>query len=139
MSFISKAEFSGSIATTIINTLTSNNDEAVSYWVDNSVEFMKSYLRTNYSADTFFEQTGNSRSKLLMSYCKDLAIYNLYSMSYIFRKIPTIREKRYADAITWLESVQSEKINPLLYGTGTTGYTHLVTYGGNDAQENYMT
>src|SRR5258705_13973146 len=110
----------------------------VDYYTDFAVSYMTTYLRSKYSATTIFNETGANRNILLMTYCKDIAIYHLYAQSNIFRKIPSIRLQKFAEAIGWLEAVQSEKINPLLYGSGATGYTIMVKAGSNDKRENYM-
>ena len=137
MSFVSKAEFKYSIRTAAIDVLTNGDDTILTELTDGAVEEMKCYLRGKFSADTFFSVTGESRNKTLTMICRDITLYNLYSI-YNFRKIPDIRIKRYEGAIQWLTDVQEEKINPFLF-TGSTGMTHYILSGSNDKRNNYQT
>lgn len=137
MSFVSKAEFKYSIRTAAIDVLTNSDDTILTELTDEAVSEMKCYLRGKYSADTFFSATGDSRDKTLTMICRDITLYNLYSI-YNFRKIPEIRVKRYEGAIQWLTDVQQEKINPFLF-SGTTGMTNYILSGSNDKRTNYQT
>jgi phage gp36-like protein len=137
MAFISTAEFSTTISTDIISLLSGGDDGLVDYIVDQNVELMKTYLRAKYSADTIFSTTGDNRNILLRKYCADLSVYDLYSLCTGIRQIPALRIKRYNDAILWLQQVQSEAINPYLYGSGVTGYTVFIRSGSNIKRQNY--
>jgi phage gp36-like protein len=137
MSFVSKTEFKYSIKTSIIDAITSNDDTILTELTDAAVTEMKGYLRGKYSADTFFSVTGDSRHKTLTMICRDITLYNLFSL-HTLRKIPEIRITRYEAAKQWLTDVQQEKINPFLF-SGSTGMTHYILAGSNDKRNNYQT
>lgn len=137
MAFVSKAEFKYSIPISIIDAITESDDTILTELTDEAVVEMKGYLRGKYSADTFFSVTGESRNKTLTMICRDIALYNLFSI-HTFRKVPEIRVKRYETAMRWLADVQQEKINPFLF-SGSTGMTNYILAGSNDKRNNYQT
>jgi phage gp36-like protein len=79
-----------------------------------AIELMSGYLRSRYDVGLIFTPAGtttDARSKIIVMYCIDLALYNLFS-SIPGRFVSENRRQRYEDAIKWLESVQSGKVDP---------------------------
>lgn len=74
-------------------------------------EEMESYLRDRFDVATIFAETGNDRSRLIVLYMVDIALYHLFS-AITPRQVPQIRMDRYDMAIRWLNAVAKGTINP---------------------------
>lgn len=98
-----------------------------------AIEEMCGYLRERYDTALIFQTTDQKRNDLIVMYACDIALYHL--ASWLPGKMGfEIREKRYDQAIKWLQGVQTGKImpglptytkdglddinNPIRYGSG---------------------
>lgn len=69
------------------------------------------YLRGRYDIDSILAATGDERSPVIINVIVDIALYHM--ISWLPQRMGfEIREKRYKDAIAWLEAVQAFKISP---------------------------
>jgi hypothetical protein len=74
---------------------------------------------------------GDTRDAILLTYTKDIALYHAHS-PIASQNVPANRQKRYDDAIKWLDKVAKDMLNPdlpLLDEEVTSGAFRL---GGND-------
>ena len=134
MAFLAKTDYRFSISISVLNALTGSDDTIVDEFAAEAVEEMKSYLGMRYDVATIFNATGSSRNKTIMMYCKDIALYHLYSISTMVA-IPEVRVNRYSKALKWLEEVNEQKINPDGLPLNTKS---LVKTGGNDKRTNHQ-
>ena len=74
-------------------------------------EEMESYLRDRFDVAVIFEATGDDRSKLVVVYMIDIALYHLFA-AIAPRNVPQIRVDRYDAAISWLMKVADGRLNP---------------------------
>ena len=111
MPFLEIDDYRFSIKIPMLMALVDNDDSIVHELTNEAVNDMTSYLNARYRADELFEKTGDARDKTLMMYCRDIALFHIFSI-YNFRVIPAIRETRYKKALLWLQEVSQQKINP---------------------------
>jgi phage gp36-like protein len=74
---------------------------------------------------------GDTRDAILLTYTKDIALYHAHS-PIASQNVPANRQKRYDDAIKWLDKVSKDMLNPnlpLLDEEATSGAFRL---GGKD-------
>ncbi len=74
-----------------------------------AIDEIKGYLATRYDADAVFKKTGDNRSNVIVMRTVDVALYHLVSAS-PQRMGAEIREKRYDQAIKWLQELQKGNI-----------------------------
>ena len=92
------------------------------------------YLRGRYDIDSILAATGDERSPVIINVIVDIALYHM--ISWLPQRMGfEIREKRYKDAIAWLEAVQAFKISPDLpeatASDGCEGF-EVIRGGGNN-------
>lgn len=109
--FLVKEDYAFSINIPVLDALTGGDDAIIDELSAEAVEEMKAFLNARYDVTSIFEQSGESRNKIIVMYCKDIALYHIFSI-YNFRMIPGIRKKRYEAALNWLQEVNEQKINP---------------------------
>ena len=83
-----------------------------------AIDEMKGYLATRYDANQVFKVTGTNRSDVIVMRTVDIALYHLVSAS-PQRMGAEVREKRYDQAIEWLEKLQKGTITadlPIMMG-----------------------
>lgn len=78
-----------------------------------AIEEIASYLRPKYDTDNIFSAQGELRNRLIVMYTCDIALYHM-TASVPQKMGSEVREKRYKDAIKWLEGVAEGKIVPNL-------------------------
>lgn len=76
-----------------------------------ALEEIAAYLRPKYDTDAIFAVTGAERSRLVIMYACDIALYHM-TASLPQKMGADIRKERYERAIKWLEGVQAGKIIP---------------------------
>ncbi len=135
MAFLSKIDFRFSISTAVIDSITGGDDSIVDELAAEAIEEMKSYLNERYDVVTVFSATGTARNKMIVMYCKDIALYHLYSIPTLMT-IPDNRINRYSKALTWLKDVRDQKLN--INGLTVNVANSLVKSGGNDRRESYQ-
>jgi hypothetical protein len=94
------------------------------------------YVCTNSSVgnlpsnSSFFEMR-DPRSKLIVMYCCDIALYCLFS-SAAPQKLSDLRMKRFDDAVLWLKRVSKGEISPVLPAyTNPASSSDDVRWGSN--------
>ena len=80
---------------------------------EQAIEEISSYLRPKYDCEKIFSSAPTHRSKLLVMYTCDIALYHM-TASVPQKMGMEIRKERYERAIKWLEGVQAGKIVPNL-------------------------
>ena len=102
-----------------------------------AIDEIKGYLATRYDADQVFKAIGDKRSDVIVMRTVDVALYHLVSAS-PQRMGAEIREKRYDQAIKWLQEVQKGNIAadlPLMMGPdGEENINERIRY--NPGQKN---
>jgi len=76
-------------------------------------QFIESYLRNRYDVATIFAATGEERSKLIVTYMVDIALYTVHSRHGRVQ-MPEKRIVRYEQAEAWLKAVAAGKITASL-------------------------
>lgn len=134
MAFLSKEDFRFSIKIASLDALTGGDDSLIEELAEEAVTEMKCYLSPRYNVEELFATSGEGRNKTLTMYCRDLALYHIFSI-YNFRVIPSIRETRYKNALLWLQSVAHQKIAPDGFPLNNNSF---VKTGSNDKRENHQ-
>ena len=137
MGFLSRDDFKHAIKLNLLDQLTDTDITIIDEIVAATVEEMKAYLKTRYNVATIFSATGSARNKLVVLYCRDMALYHIYSR-YTLKAMPAIRDQRYKEALKWLQDVRDERNNPDGFpasGSATAGY---VKVGSNAKRENHQ-
>ena len=132
--FLDKADYSTSINIAVIDSLTGGDDSIINTLSEEAVEEMKSYLNSRYEVQPIFDAGGDERNKTLMMYAKDIALYHLYSINTL-SSMPQTRFERYKKALSWLQDVSEQKINP--EGLQFSGKSFVKT-GGNEKRINHQ-
>ncbi|MBX6361259.1 MAG: DUF1320 family protein [Acidobacterium ailaaui] len=78
--------------------------------IDEAIAEAKAYL-TAYDTETIFTASGSERNPILLLYVKDIAIWHFLAVCNAGVEL-ALREDRYNKAISFLQGVQSGKINP---------------------------
>lgn len=106
--FLSKEELKTVSTTEIIDLITNSQDPTVTSVINECIDMMKSYLFRYYDANAAFETEGAARNLTLLRHLKSLVIADLY---FIRKKtLPEGMEKRYDEAMRWLEKVSKGEI-----------------------------
>jgi len=134
MGFLQKEDFRSSISLSAVDSLTGNEEEILMTISRQAEEEMKAYLSLRYDTQSVFNALGEDRNELILMYCKDLAIYHLYSISTLL-PIPEVRATRYRQAHRWLKLVTEQKINPV--GLPLSELS-LIKPGGNQKRSNHQ-
>lgn len=73
-----------------------------------------SYLRPRgYNVATIFAATGTNRNAQIIMLMVDITLYHLHS-NIVTRAMPSTRQKRYDDAVSWLKMVSKGQLEPEL-------------------------
>ena len=111
MAYITDADFYTVITPDVLTEIVA----ASSITKEAAIEMAKSqaadYLHTKYDTEALFAKEGAERHKTLLMYVIDMCLYHLHA-GLSGRNIPELRQKRYDDAIKWLEKVNTGKIAP---------------------------
>lgn len=74
---------------------------------------------------------GDTRDAILLTYTKDIALYHAHS-PIASQNVPANRQKRYDDAVKWLDKVSTDKLNPNLPLADSEQPSGAFRLGGND-------
>ena len=132
--FLDKSDYSTSINIAVIDSLTGGDDAIINTLSEEAVEELKSYLNSRYDVQELFAVGGDERNKTLMMYAKDIALYHLYSINTL-SSMPETRMNRYKKALSWLQDVSEQKINP--EGLQLNNKSFVKT-GGNEKRINHQ-
>lgn len=97
----------------------------------------RGWLLGKYDIDTDFAKTGAERQAILVMKIVDIALYNIHCILNP-KAIPSIREKRYDDAITWFNNVNEGIINPAGLTKPTDGSKSHLYMGSNKKRDHYF-
>jgi phage gp36-like protein len=111
--FLNEEDYDSSMYKEILEAITRYNPAIILEAEDAAQEEMTSYLSARYNTTAIFDARNDERNKLIVLFMKDISLYHLHCISNP-RAIPKLREKRYDDAIAWLQSVSKQEINPSL-------------------------
>lgn len=137
MAFLVHDDFKPAIKLSLLDQLVESDTAVITEIVAASVEEMKSYLKTRFNVSSIFAATGDARNKLVLMYCRDIALYHIYSR-YTLNVMPAIKDQRYKEAIKWMENVRDEKINPDGLPTTTSTTASYIKTGSNTKRENHQ-
>lgn len=110
MAFLEKPDYVNTISTAVLDAITGGDDHIVNELSSVAVLEMKSYLNARYDVDAIFNALGAARDKMILMYCKDIALYHIFSYR-SYKIVPENRVKRYEKALQWLADVNQQKIN----------------------------
>lgn len=107
--FLTKAELKTISTVQIVDLITNNDDTTVDDVIAEAIDLMKNYLFKYYDVDAIFNAVDGDRSKTVLRHLKSLVITDLY---FIRKKDPSEgMEKRYDEAMTWLEKLSTGNIS----------------------------
>jgi phage gp36-like protein len=110
-------------------------DSGAKSWAERMAQAqMESYLRSRYNVAAIFSaatEPADLRHPDLVMYLVDMVLYHLHSRVQP-RNIPELRQKRYDDALAWLEMVASGKLSPNLPDIPEQEGTGAVSRFGSD-------
>jgi phage gp36-like protein len=111
MSFITTTDLLNAIYPEQLDAITREDDALPQFAIDAAVEEMQGYLSPKYDVAVIFAKTGTDRKKILVTFCRDIAVYHMINISNPGVDYKS-KEARYNRAIEWLKHVQSGKVNP---------------------------
>jgi phage gp36-like protein len=111
MSFITNTDLLTAIYQEQLDAITREDDAIPQFGIDAAVEEMKGYLSPKYDTDKIFAKEGTGRNNLLVTFCRDIAVYHIINLSNPGVDYKS-KEARYNRAVEWLKHVQSGKVNP---------------------------
>jgi phage gp36-like protein len=111
MTFLQSGDLDMQIQAVIRNTVTGNSDTILDAAERAAIAEATSYLKGRYDTAVIFAATGSARNPILMTYLIDMMLYHIHCRI-TPSNIPAVREKRYENAIKWLEMVAADKLNP---------------------------
>jgi phage gp36-like protein len=111
MSFITSTDLLTAMYQEQLDAITREDDALPQFGMDAAEEEMKGYLSPKYDVAKIFAKSGTDRNKLLIVLCRDMAIYHILSISNPGMNTDS-KKARYDRAVSWLQNVQSGKVNP---------------------------
>lgn len=109
--FITQEDFKVVASEASLKTITQAEPDNVENAIEEAIDEVAGYLRPKYDVEKIFAMEGKERSRQLVMYTADVALYNMVA-SLPQRMGYDTRKERYDRAIKWLESVQAGKIVP---------------------------
>ena len=136
MNFLTTQDLLTTIYEEELTAITRSNPTIAQSALDAAEEEVKSYLMKDYDTDIIFSKMLNARSALLVTVCKDIAVWRLIALSN-----PSIyyedREKRYEQAIDWLKAVARGTIQTALPKKTIDPATGNSRWGSNIKKEQH--
>lgn len=109
--FITEEDYKVVIGDTALKVISQTDEANRNNAEAEAQEEISGYLRPKYDCEAIFSAEGNERSRQIVMYTCDIALYHMVSA--MPQKMGSeIRKERYDRAIKWLEGVQAEKIIP---------------------------
>lgn len=109
--FITEEDYRVVIGEAALKTVSQASADIRSAAEAEAIEEMSGYLRPTYDTERIFAAEGAERSRLMVMYAADIALYHMVSA--MPQKMGSeVRRERYERAIKWLEGVQAGKIVP---------------------------
>ena len=111
MSFINDDDYRVVVGEQALKVISQASPENRAIAEQEAMEEIASYLRPKYDTMAIYAATGEGRSRLIVMYVCDCALYHLAS-SLPQKMGMDIRKERYERAIKWLQGVQAGTIVP---------------------------
>lgn len=109
--FITEEDYKVVIGDTALKVISQTDEANRNNAEAEAQEEISGYLRPKYDCEAIFSAEGNERSRQIVMYTCDIALYHMVSA--MPQKMGSeIRKERYDRAIKWLEGVQAGKIVP---------------------------
>lgn len=109
--FITEVDYKVVIGDTALKVISQTDEANRNNAEAEAQEEISGYLRPKYDCEAIFSAEGNERSRQIVMYTCDIALYHMVSA--MPQKMGSeIRKERYDRAIKWLEGVQAGKIVP---------------------------
>ena len=109
--FITEEDYKVVIGDTALKVISQTDEANRNNAEAEAQEEISGYLRPKYDCEAIFSAEGNERSRQIVMYTCDIALYHMVSA--MPQKMGSeIRKERYDRAIKWLEGVQAGKIIP---------------------------
>lgn len=132
--FLTIEDLNTAIREEIMGEITREDDTIIEQCISAALGEMKGYLSNRFNVDTIFAQTGTNRDPLLLSFAKDIAVFNLSTL-----ETPGIdledRRARYKRAIDWLKQVRDGEITTSLPVLSLTSETSPIKIGYQKRKE----
>lgn len=132
--FLKIEDLNTAIREEIMDEISREDDTIVEQCISAALGEMKGYLTSGFDVDTIFAKTGSNRDPLLLSFAKDIAVYNLSTL-----ETPGIdledRRARYKRAIDWLKQVRDGEITTSLPVLTLTPETSPIKIGYQERKE----
>jgi len=138
MAFLVDADYNAQVKGAILTTILEGNASLRTDAERKAQEQMTSALNVRFDAAAVFAATGDSRNAEVVMYMVDIVLYHLHSRINP-GQVPQLRMDRYEDALTWLKSVASGKLEPSLPkpSGADEGSKFDVQYGSRKARDPY--
>ena len=137
--FLTSDELNSIVDLNLINKLVAKNNAIVDVVISESVEMMKSYLSKFYDTDAIFSKENNDRNLNVLKKLKDIVVYELYTRNP--RAMNEVAEKKYAEAINWLEKLNTgefaDKSLPIPVVESSETQTSIRTGSNTKYQSNF--
>lgn len=119
MAYLVSTDYDAQIKSEILQKVIDGNSTYLSDAEAKAISQAKSRLRVRYDVDTEFAKSGAERNPELVMSLVDMVVYHLHSRINP-GQVPELRDKRYSDALNWLEKVAAGDWEPDLSKTGDT-------------------
>ena len=122
-----KEDLNTHLYTEVIDTITREEVELIDEAIDAAEGEAISYL-DRFDTEDLFSKEDDDRDKTLLMYLKDITVWHLMAVSNPDTDID-YREKRYNNAISWLQKIQSGKTTPkgwVLISEGSSNEPFLI-------------
>jgi phage gp36-like protein len=136
MAFTIKADIQKAIKADMLSELLDGDETVVISSIDEAEAKAREYLSGRFDVATEFAKTGTARHQLLVTYCADIAIFNIWR--YIDPVgIPKPRVDAYNEAMEWLKGAMKGTIpttlTPVSEGDQSGGSLY---FNSNDKRQN---
>lgn len=112
MEFIEKADVLRFIDSDTLDVITESDDTELDTAEASAIQEMSGYLNVRYNVDLIFDPD-ETRNELIVTHLISIMLHDLHAKASP-DNIPELREKRYNNAINWLEKIADGFISPLL-------------------------
>lgn len=112
MAFITPEELKTHLYQENIDVIARNDETILIAAIDSAIAEAYGYLGS-YDREKIFNATGDERNALLLTFCKDMAVWHFISLCNAGADLQ-LRQDRYDRAISWLKAVQKSEVKPNL-------------------------
>ena len=112
MAFITPEELKTHLYQENIDVIARNDETILIAAIDSAIAEAYGYLGS-YDREKIFNATGDERNALLLTFCKDMAVWHFISLCNAGADMQ-LRQDRYDRAVSWLKAVQKSEIKPNL-------------------------